>query len=1698
MTMNDQKTKAPKPNRRWLYDLLLVLVLLAAAAFRLYGVEWDDGQNLHPDERFLTSVLTALQPVDSLREYWDSANSTLNPNNQGYGYFVYGTLPLFLIRYVAEWFGQTGWGEIQVVGRQLSALADLGVVLLVYLTASRAYNKKVGIIAAAFSAFTVLQIQLSHFLAVDTFLTMFTMLAIYFAVCLAYEQPDTDGPVFKPKYFILFGVALGMAVASKVNTVPVSITLVLAALVRFSKLDRETRYQEAAPAFAYLVLAALVSLVTFRIFQPYAFEGPGFFGVALNQDWLNTLRSLFDQQVGGVDWPPSIQWARRPVWFSAQNMVLWGMGIPMSVMAWGGFLGAAWQSLKGRWSTHLVIFGWTLAYFTWQSMAFNPTMRYQIPVYPTLTIFAGWGVVALWQAAKNKAEAARRHQWLKPAAGFIGGLVLVLTAAWAVAFSQIYSRPVTRVAASDWIYQNLPGPLTLPIETAEGAYHQPIPFSYGFRVTPGSFYLTNFQPKQAGLLSEVLVHDVRISSEHRRISLWIGEQGEFSAAQVSIDKQVEFTSGQQSTTLTFDPDDPLVLVPDTEYVFRVRLTGGQGEAILEDGYIRLMTGLGEMIVELEQLPVKLTEPLYMYEFTYQPDDIVSVSEVLISVTPLVKERPDQQLLKLTLSSEMEFSDPLAESELLVDLEDGLFRDGDFKLSEQVALDPETRYYLKLENLTDDGAVTLWGTALAVEGPWDDGLPMRTSGYDGYTGIYQPDMNFDMNADDNPDKLERFLDLLNTSEYYAISSSRQWASTTRIPERFPLNVAFYRNIMGCPEDHTIEWCYNVAEPGMFEGNLGFELLQVFTSNPNLGDWEINDQFAEEAFTVYDHPKVFIFKKTAEYSQAQATNILAAVDFDEVIRLTPTEADDFKSLMLTEEQQSRQESGGTWSELFNTDAWYNRSGFGAAVVWYVGLTLLGWAVFPLVRKALPGLSDSGFPLVRTAAMLLLAFLSWLAGSAGLGFTRPVILGVYLILIGLGLWQAYEQREWLEEELRLRWKQYLIAEAVFLGAFILVLLVRLGNPDLWHPFKGGEKPMDFAYFNAILKSEFFPAYDPWYAGGYINYYYFGFVFVGTLVKLLGIVPGFAYNLVLPTVFAMYFSGVYSAAGNLFSHWRRDRAAEDRLMPWMAGLIAAVTAGLLGNLMTVKMLFSMFFDGAGYGTANWYWDPSRAIPGLGDVEPITEFPWFTTIYADLHAHFMALPLTVLALGWVLSVVLSKAWRGASRGQVLWSFVFAGVVIGALRPTNTWDLPTYLALGVVALIFSIWRFWEPAEDGLLASLDRNAAKVIVILGAAALLVLMTFILYQPYAASYLQPYGKIRVWDGPHTPLNAYLWHWGLFLFVLVFWMGWETRQWMANTPLSHLRKLERAKTALLVLLAGFVLLLIGLFFVYDVKIHFIALPLALWAAVLLLRSNISNAKRAVLFLVGTAFFLTVFVEVVVLAGDIGRMNTVFKFYLQAWTLFSVSSTLAVGWTIGDLRLWNWGWKSAWLFGLALLVFSAALYPYSATGSKIVDRMSADAPITLDGMAYMQYAEYPDEGGTVVLAEDYRAIRWMQENVQGTPVIVEANAPIYRWGSRYSIYTGLSAVIGWDWHQTQQRGASRTSDIEGRKAAVTEFYTTEDRATVLRFLWEYDVKYVIVGQVERNYYPGPGLEKFEALNGDVWQEVYRDGSTVIYQVIEN
>jgi YYY domain-containing protein len=625
------------------------------------------------------------------------------------------------------------------------------------------------------------------------------------------------------------------------------------------------------------------------------------------------------------------------------------------------------------------------------------------------------------------------------------------------------------------------------------------------------------------------------------------------------------------------------------------------------------------------------------------------------------------------------------------------------------------------------------------------------------------------------------------------------------------------------------------------------------------------------------------------------------------------------------------------------------------------------------------------------------------------------------------------------------------------------------------------------------------------------------------------------------------------------------------MVGLVAAILMVALGNLGTVGMIVDglqrLGASGAAtaktpitkrigwtmqgalkalrgerlpYPPGDWYWIPSRVIPGQGDTEPITEFPYFTFLYADMHAHNMAMPVAFLALAWAVSLVLGHSKKPGNLSglrseatqttqisaltvlSIGLSFFLGALAVGALYPINLSDRYTYLALGAVAVVVSFWRFADVAQFARLAGLPKFSARLLLTAAGVILFVGLTLVLYKPYSDWYGQAYGSVDLWKGPRTPIGSYLTHWGLFLFIIVSWMFWETRDWMARTPLSAARKLEpylgwifTAFCALVVLMAvqqAYVMGFLGKLYAkwMHLSIVWLVVPLAAWAGVLILRPRQPEAKRVVLFLFGTGLAITLVVDTVVVRGDIGRMNTVFKFYLQTWALFAVCAAAALGWLWGTIHEWLPSWRIPWKIVLVALVISAGLYTVIAGWDKFTDRMTRSAPHTLDGMKYMQYTTSYDEplpprpSAQIDLSRDYRAIRWMQENIQGSPVIVEAQTgQNYYWYTRFSIYTGLPSVLGYEWHQIQQR-ALLPSEIEHQRLLdIMNFYLTPDTNEALAFLNRFNVRYIIFGELEQAAFPGTGLLKFAAEDGRLWRQIYPplgvdpQNETIIYEVIQ-
>ncbi|MBC7234724.1 MAG: glycosyltransferase family 39 protein, partial [Chloroflexi bacterium] len=1516
---------------------LLLIILALGAILRFTGLDWDNHQHLHPDERFLTMVENSLQWPKSLKEYFDTANNPLNPYNHGHGTYVYGLLPVVLAKALGELVGKTGYDGVYLVGRAMNSVLDLGSVLLVFLIGRRLYGVREGLMGALLLSMSVLNIQNAHFFTVDTSTTFFVTLALYFAVRVAQHFDGTQGhsrhmPLRSGWGSVLMlGVSFGLAVSAKISVLSFLLIIGLAYVLRVSsrwraednaaddtwlnvsrRLGRLELSLRITPrrecgrphpserwlfwglgAALSMLAVVLVAVLVFRVVQPQAFTGPGLLNFKLNPKWKDDMSYIQKLVSGEIDYPPSHQWtAREPIWYMLKNMVLWGLGLPLGLAVWGGWALMAYELyFKHKWA-HLLPWVWMSFTFLYQSVQFVKTIRYLLPIYPTMAVIAGYGLVRLLEWARNRvrgpgAASSARWRWARVGAVAVVLLVVLGTAFWAFAFTRIYTRPVTRVAASRWIYANLP----------------------------------------------------------------------------------------RGSTLSFEL-------------------------------------------------------------------------------------------------------------------------------------------------------------------WDDPVPLNVDGHLASAEFKQIQM--DLYWEDIPEKRERLYQALEELDYIILSSNRLYGSIPRLPMRYPLTTRYYE--------------------ALFSGELGFERIKTFTSRPGLFGIEIVDDNADETFTVYDHPKVIIFKKRPDFSMEKVRAMLDVYDLERIVRVRPIQVTQApNNLMLDEATWELQRRGGTWSELFDRNSLANKR---PTLIWLLALYFVGLAATPLGFLAFRRLRDRGYILSKTLGILLLAYLPWLLASLRIvPYTRGAIWGCLLLIAAASGAVAWWQRRELGEFLRARWRLLAANELLFLGFFLLFWLIRLGNPDLWHPAMGGEKPMDLAYLNAIIKSSYFPPYDPWFAGGYINYYYFGWVTVASLIKLTGIVPTTAYNLAIPTYFSLLAMGACTVTFNLIPKGEEEAAAT----PWFPralrfGLAGACLVAILGNLGEVELLLNGFKElgnevafkssiplleslvrvGAGlwafflggkklpFRSEWWYWNASRIM----DHGEINEFPFFSFLYADLHAHVTAMPFALLALALAVGLVLRpragmaqqgrpaegepsasimrRIWARARElaarvdGALLVQLTLLGLTLGELWCNNSWDYPTYMGISLVALAIGLYHETRRIDQ---RSLTRLALQ-------AGYLIALSMILFYPYHAHFGLGYSSVEPWKGERTSLGSYLLIHGPMLFILASYLlalafRPDTRNGVARTLRLFWRSGDRRGRALelyerlvrcqtlgyeaawggLVLLGAVWLVLL----LAKAWVLVVATPLAVLAIALTFYRRAQPAQRLQTFFVATGLLLTMAVEYIVLKGDIGRMNTVFKFYLQVWILWGVVGGAALAHLLPRTERWATMRARLWRTALALLLMGAGLYPILATWGKVRDRWNP-LPPGLDGMAYMTKAQYHDNR-PLTLEHDRRAIIWLQEHVVGSPVIVEANTPLYRWGNRVSIYTGLPAIIGWDWHQKQQRTAVSGVVVDWRLQDLNELYNTHDIVQATRLLDRYQVGLIYVGELEQAYYDPQGLAKFDDMVGSVLDVVYRQGPVTIYRV---
>ena len=816
---------------------------------------------------------------------------------------------------------------------------------------------------------------------------------------------------------------------------------------------------------------------------------------------------------------------------------------------------------------------------------------------------------------------------------------------------------------------------------------------------------------------------------------------------------------------------------------------------------------------------------------------------------------------------------------------------------------------------------------------------------------------------------------------------------------------------------------------------------------------------------------------------------------------------------------------------TDFRWNRFASGSTLIsvllWWFVVAVFGWFAWPLLFPLTRGLADRGHGLSRMAGWLLLGWVHWMGVSLGLwrnALGPLLVLLLLMVLVGRVAWAG--QRRHFVEFWSARRRLILGQEALFAGAYLLFVVVRLFNPDLWHPWNGGEKFMDLAFLNATLRSPAFPPYDPYFAGGTINYYYFGLYLVGLPIRLTGIFAEVAYNLAVPSLFAMTGLGVFSVAYNLAAKGHgtapsaclSDTPVLDSEVgqagagvptpgPAVVAASAVVLTLFLGNLTGLEWALTglaSVMRGAGLPSFD-YWAASRVIPFT-----INEFPLWTFTFADLHPHLISMPFGLLVTGLSLDWLINRPliwWQWPVKLLVL------ALALGALGAINTWDLPTYALLVLGALCTAAWRARE--------SPGRHLWR----LGTAALsavgVVVIAVLAYRPFYANYQAQLGenagsivgRFLGWVRGASPLQPWLFIWGFFLFLAISYVAAEllARRMVAEVRVGGLGGSGRVWLFASLLLVAMLAILSAL---GRPTVALAALPLVL-AVPLILDREAGPGSAFVGLLLALGLGVVAGTELVYLrdflgGGDWYRMNTLFKFSVPAWIFLGIAGGYIFP------RLWSLtlrapAWIAVpWQAAAGILLAGSLVFLFFGVRTRIEDRFPGAQPPwgTLDGLAYMTVGEYdwPDGNNRILLSGEYQALKWLLDNVRGAPVVAEAPAGSYAVGEdqhSYDYYragglrvastTGLPTFVGH--HQYEQRPAAQVS---AQAARGMEFFRTTDLAVARRLIRELQVAYVYVGGLERTLFSSDSLRKFEVLAeaGEV-EVAYENGDVTIYRVVK-
>ncbi len=800
-----------------------------------------------------------------------------------------------------------------------------------------------------------------------------------------------------------------------------------------------------------------------------------------------------------------------------------------------------------------------------------------------------------------------------------------------------------------------------------------------------------------------------------------------------------------------------------------------------------------------------------------------------------------------------------------------------------------------------------------------------------------------------------------------------------------------------------------------------------------------------------------------------------------------------------------------------------------------TVAGAGALPLVTRMFGALPDKGYTLARAAGVLLVGVVYWLLVTFGLARNDSggVVLAWGLVLAA-GIVVTLHQRARTPIDWRTWWREHRAAvisvEVLFVVLFVGWALVRAHQNNLVTT----EKPMDLAFMASIQRTLTFPPPDPWLSGYAISYYYLGYVLGAMFSMMSGTVPTIGYNLWTAMLLALGGVTVFGVVYNMVRSRQRDSAVRERrsiTSSLLAAFLGVYLLSVMGNYATPLVDMPYFarvaspaylslwdmreretpaLDSNPVAPQNWgYWwwfrsarvIHDRNLADDGHTEVINEFPMFSYLLADNHPHVMALPFLVLALGTALNIALSK--RRPSWQQTL----FYGVTAGALIFLNTWDTPVALAALVGAEGLRRLR-----ASGALTLGDWG---YLLLFGAA--LGGVTLLTYLPFLVGFQSQLGGVFPNLIHPTRFSQYFLTFGALVPLAALLIGIETWRARHDGRWNLLLGLKLGLGGLAVLVVLMVLMVVVGALIPEARTTVqdivdgaggwgVVLPkvllkrvthslttLLLVAGIVLIIARLMPryargerptpkavtypaANGVALLFLGAALTVTLIPEYVYLRDNFGsRMNTVFKFYYQAWALFAVAGAYAVYTVLDDARLRlpalpaRVGLGVVTVGALALGVF----FPLYAIPERALNESfvgSTPNPVlTLDG------------GPSLTNPNDYAALVCLRNLIGREDVVVlelakEGSYDYFAGGigsGRLAGLTGAPTVLGWTGHQSQWRGRGYGSAVGSRAADVAQIYQDLRMDIVQALIERYGVDYIVFGQAERERYGAVGEQKF-------------------------